>query len=151
MADIEPRSLEHCKVLEGVQDRTLKGVEAAATWSAFSVGEQICTRGDTDTDFVILAEGSARVLIHTSSGQEVAFADVDAGGHFGELSLVDGGPRSATVVAVDECVTAFVPRVVMLEVVKHDSAVALNLMGDFARILRVSNERVVDLSTKSGI
>lgn len=50
-----------------------------------------------------------------------------------------------------KCVTASVPRVVMLEVVKLDSKASINLMEDFARILRGSNERVADLRTKSGI
>jgi len=39
----------------------------------------------------------------------------------------------------------------MLEVLRLDSRVAINLLRDFARIMRGSNDRVVDLSTKSGI
>lgn len=151
MQEAEPQSLGHCSVLEEVESKNVAGVEAASTWKAFEVGEQICERGDTATDFIFLVEGSARVLIHAASGQEIAFADVEAGGHFGELSLVDGGERSATIVAVDKCITASAPRVVMLEVLRLDSRVAINLLRDFARILRGSNERVVDLSTKSGI
>ena len=151
MLEAEPGSLKHCSILEGVEAKTLAGVEAASTWKTYEVGEQICERGDTDTDLIFLVEGCARVLIHANSGQEIAFADVEAGGHFGELSLVDGGERSATVVAVDNCTTASVPRVVMLEVLRLESRVAINLLSDFARILRGSNERVVDLSTKSGI
>ena len=151
MQEAEPRSLGHCSVLEEVQSGTVAGVEAASTWYAYEAGEQICLRGDPATDFIFLVEGSARVLIHAASGQEIAFADVDAGGHFGELSLVDGGERSATIVAVDACITASVPRAVMLEVLRLDSRVAINLLRDFARIMRGSNDRVVDLSTKSGI
>lgn len=39
----------------------------------------------------------------------------------------------------------------MLEIVKQNAVVALNLLEDFARIMRGSNDRVVDLSTKSGV
>ena len=151
MQEAEPRRLGHCSVLEEVQSRTVAGVEAASSWYAYEAGEQICVRGDPATDFIFLVEGSARVLIHAASGQEIAFADVDAGGHFGELSLVDGGERSAMIVAVVACITASVPRAVMLEVLRLDSGVAINLLRDFARIMRGSNDRVVDLSTKSGI
>ena len=147
----EKGSLVHSRVMAGVANDVVARIEDACAWHAYDVGETLCQRGDPATEFIFLVEGSARVLIHAASGQEVAFADVAAGGHFGELSLVDGGPRSATVVASTPCIAAAVERGVMLDVVKAHAGVALNLLQEFARILRGSNDRVVDLSTKSGI
>ncbi|MBT5435851.1 MAG: cyclic nucleotide-binding domain-containing protein [Rhodospirillaceae bacterium] len=109
MESAEARSLAHCLALKDIQGQTIAGVEAASTWMSFTVGEHICTKGDENTDFIFLVDGSARVLTQTTLGQEIAFADVEAGGHFGELSLLDGGPRSATVVAVADSVVATVP------------------------------------------
>jgi CRP-like cAMP-binding protein len=151
MQDVERGSLSHCKVLVGLEPDVVERLAAAATWRGYAVGEQLCVRGEPGTDLLFLCQGSARVLIHAASGQEVAFADINTGGHVGELSLVDGGARSATVVAAEPCVTASVPRSVMLEVVRNHAVVALNLLEDFARIMRGSNDRVVDLSTKSGV
>jgi len=96
MQEAEPRSLVHCSVLEEVESRTIAGVGAASTWHSFEVGEQICVRGDAATDFIFLAEGSARVLIHAASGQEIAFADVEAGGisvNFRWLMVVNARQR----------------------------------------------------------
>jgi CRP-like cAMP-binding protein len=151
MQSVEGSSLAHCKALKGAGSELVARLEAAADWHSFDTGEQLCKRGDPGDSFMFLAQGKARVLIHAPSGQEVAFADVEAGGHFGELSLVDGGVRSATVVAADPCIAAAVERALMLDVISVDSRVALNLLEDFARILRGSNDRVVDLSTKSGV
>ena len=147
----ETGSLADARVLRGAPPEVVKRLEAAAEWREYDTGEQLFSQGDPSTEFVFLVSGSARVLIQAASGQEVAFADVLAGGHLGELCLVDGGPRSAAVVAAERSVIAVLTREVMLEVVKENSIVALNLMEDFARILRGSNDRVVDLSTKSGV
>lgn len=151
MHAVESGSLSHAKVLQGAPSEVIARLEASADWREYATGEPLFSQGDQSLDFVFLVSGSARVLIHAASGQEVAFADVLAGGHLGELSLVDGGPRSAAVVAADTCVVAAVTREAMLDVVKHNTVVALNLLEDFARILRGSNDRVVDLSTKSGV
>lgn len=147
----ERGSLAQAAVLRGAPPDIVARLEQAAEWRRYTTGETLCEQGDADTDFVFLVDGAARVLIRSASGQEIAFADIRAGGHMGELSLVDGGPRSASIVAADDCVVAAVPRDAMLEVVGGHAVVALNLMSDFARVLRGSNSRVVDLSTKSGI
>jgi CRP-like cAMP-binding protein len=151
MQAAEIGSLADARVLRGAPPEVVAQLEAAAEWREYDTGEQLFAQGDASTEFVFLVSGSARVLIHAASGQEVAFADVLAGGHLGELGLVDGGPRSAAVVAAERSVIAAVSRETMLDVIKGHSLVALNLMGDFARILRGSNDRVVDLSTKSGV
>ena len=151
MHAIEPGSLSGALVLQGAPADVIGHLETSADWRAYDTGEHLFTQGDDSTEFVFLVTGSVRVLINAASGQEIAFADVMAGGHIGELSLVDGGPRSAAVVAADACIIAAVSRDVMLEAVRQNSIVALNLLVDFARIMRGSNDRVVDLSTKSGV
>ena len=138
----ERGSLSQARVLTGAPAAVVATLEGAARWERYATGEQLFEQGDASTDFVFLVEGSARVLIRTMSGQEVAFADVGEGGHLGELSLVDGGPRSAAVVAADNCLIARVDRDTMLDVVGGHSVVAINLMQEFARILRGSNDRV---------
>ncbi len=144
-------SLAAARVLQGVPADVVAQAEDAGTWSIYEADEKICEKGDPSTDFIFLVEGSARVLINAATGQEVAFADIGAGGHFGELSLVDGGPRSATVVAAVPSQVMAVDRTYMLDLISNNAAIAINLLQDFARILRGSNDRVVDLSTKSGI
>ena len=100
---------------------------------------------------MFLLSGRARVLIHTASGQDVAFADVSPGGHFGELSTLDGGSRSASVIAIQPSEVAVVERDAILRAMAKFPPFALNLLQDCSRMLRRSNERVVGLSTKSGI
>lgn len=151
MQKVERGSLVECKALTGLGADDIEKLEQVAAWRLYDVGEHICTRGDAGTDLIFLASGSARVLVHAASGQEVAFADIEAGGNVGELSLVDGGPRSATVVALEPCTVAVVDRETMLGVIGANAIVAVNLLQDFARVLRGSNDRVVDLSTKSGV
>jgi CRP/FNR family transcriptional regulator, cyclic AMP receptor protein len=57
-----------------------------------AAGELICTEGDSGHEFYVLADGKAQVERH---GRPVA--RLHAGDYFGELALLDRGPRTATV------------------------------------------------------
>ena len=58
-------------------------------------GDEICRQGEVGLEFFVVVDGSA---IATVDGDEVG--RVDRGGFFGEMALIDGGERVATVVAL---------------------------------------------------
>lgn len=72
---------------------------AAATHHLFAAGEAIVRQGDSGDSMFIVLKGRARVTIEPS-GQEVAV--IPAGGVFGEMSMLTGDARTATVTALDD-------------------------------------------------
>lgn len=64
-------------------------------------GATIMTEGDTSDWVLVLTEGRVKVSSHTSSGNEVVLAIRGPGGLLGEMSSIDGSPRSATVTALE--------------------------------------------------
>ncbi len=70
----------------------------------FRAGEVVMRQGDVGQSLFVLAEGALDVRIPREDGEEVAVARLVHGAVFGEMSLVTGQPRSATVVAVTEAV-----------------------------------------------
>jgi small-conductance mechanosensitive channel/CRP-like cAMP-binding protein len=72
---------------------------AAACEHLFSAGEPIVRQGAAGASMFVVLKGSVRVVLEPS-GQEVAV--LPAGGFFGEMSLLTGEPRTATVRAVDD-------------------------------------------------
>jgi CRP-like cAMP-binding protein len=65
----------------------------------YPAGATLVREGDPGDSLCIIAEGTVEVQTH---GRVVA--EMTAGNYFGEISLIDGEPRSATVVAVDDVV-----------------------------------------------
>jgi CRP/FNR family cyclic AMP-dependent transcriptional regulator len=66
----------------------------------FEPGRAIATQGDTGVGFHLIIDGEAEV-----SGEGVPVHRIQRGGYFGEIGLIDGGPRSATVTAATELTT----------------------------------------------
>jgi CRP-like cAMP-binding protein len=66
----------------------------------FEPGRAIAKQGDSGVGFHLIVEGEAEV-----SGDGVPLHRIGAGGYFGEIGLIDGGVRSATVTSVDDLTT----------------------------------------------
>jgi len=62
-------------------------------------GQPVCREGDRDGTLFILVEGTASVVKDDGSGRQQTLASLGPGHTLGEMALVDGSPRSATVVA----------------------------------------------------
>jgi signal-transduction protein with cAMP-binding, CBS, and nucleotidyltransferase domain len=73
----------------------LEGLAAASTELHVSPGEVLCQEGEAGHELFVVVEGNARVAM---SDREIAI--VGPGSFFGEMALMDGGPRIATVTAL---------------------------------------------------
>ena len=62
-------------------------------------GRTVVEKGSGSTDVFFLLEGRAEVLLYSSSGREVCVNNIGPGDMFGEIAVLDGEPRSASIVA----------------------------------------------------
>ncbi len=81
----------------GERDRLAAGLELAA----FGRGEEIIRQGEQGDSLFIILRGRVEVRV-SSGGQEEVVDTLGDGSIFGEMSLLTGAPRSATVLAIDD-------------------------------------------------
>lgn len=110
-------------------------------------GQVICSEDDPGDSLIVLEQGQARVSRYTTTGQEVVLSVVDAPAAFGELALIDGAPRSATVTATSPVTLRLIERSAFLEAVERQPALAVSLLRSLAGMVRGTNERLADLLT----
>ncbi len=116
-------------------------------WRSFRPGEEILARDEPADTVLFIVEGRVRVVDFSVSGREVAYAVIGAGGHVGELGVIDGAPRSAAVVALDPCRVACLPAATFWELIESESGVARALLQRLARIIRDNDEKITELAT----
>jgi len=143
--------LDGITLLADLPAAELRRLEQRCTWRRYAPDEQILDRSSTSRDVFFVAQGEVEVVNFSLSGREVAYAAVGQGGHFGELSAVDGEPRSASVVAAKHCLLALLPPEPFNELLLSHPHVMLRVLRKLALIIRVSNERIMDLSTLGAV
>jgi hypothetical protein len=69
----------------------------------FEAGDIVITQGDTGSSMYMLASGSVKAFVRNAAGRQVQVAELAEGAFFGEMSILTGKPRSATIIAVSRC------------------------------------------------
>jgi len=93
--------LRHAAFFKDLKDTELKVIGGVTKVLSFEAGANIVRQGERANEFFILAEGRAQVLLEDSAlGIEQPLLELGAYDSFGELSLLNQGPRSATVRAL---------------------------------------------------
>jgi len=113
----------------------------------FAAGETIISREGEDHDVYFMLEGSADVQNHTIIGGALRLDRLGAGAYFGELSALDGGPRSAEVGATDDCIVAAMSPSDFRSMLSEYPSVLVLVLHNLAQIIRNSNFTVLQHAT----
>jgi CRP/FNR family cyclic AMP-dependent transcriptional regulator len=133
------------RTVEVLPQPLLDQIAAVATVRTFAKRAIIVTEGDdTDSLYVVLS-GKARVFVADEKGREVQLNQLGTGEYFGEVTL-DGGPRSASVMAVEDCRCAIVKRTELTAFLEQHPELALHVMRKLARRVRDLTESVRSLA-----
>jgi CRP/FNR family transcriptional regulator, cyclic AMP receptor protein len=126
-------------------------LEQRCRWRRAEAGQQILDRASDSRDVYFVVEGSVRAVDFSSSGREVVYAVIGAGGHFGELSAIDGLGRSASVVAVEDCLLAALTATQLESLIRAQPEVAIELLRGLVAIIRTTDERLTEVSTLGAV
>jgi CRP/FNR family transcriptional regulator, cyclic AMP receptor protein len=108
--------------------RQLRGIAKHANVVDYSLGEVIVQAGEKGDSFNLVLEGRARVLGRSRV--------LRSGDFFGEMALVDGGPRSATITATSAVRVMKLPRRAFVRALKQDPQIGLAIMETLAGRVR---------------
>ncbi len=144
-----PNKLAGISLFEGIPAEALARIDGQVSWKGHKSGDEIFNRNTANRDVFFVAEGRVRIVNYSLSGREVAYAEIPAGAYFGELSAIDGEPRSASIVALDDCVLGALDRETFLGALQEFPIAGLRVMQKLASIVRTADERIMDLATLS--
>ena len=139
------QSLHQCALFADVSDEALGDVARQLRRRRFRRNEVIFHQRDPGDSLHIVTAGAVKVVLPSTEGEEAIIATLRPGDFFGELSLLDGAPRSATVVALDSAETMALPRTAFLELLDGDPTLRDALLAGLAHELRRLTSHVEEL------
>jgi CRP/FNR family transcriptional regulator, cyclic AMP receptor protein len=129
------RLLELVPLFSGLSRAQLSRVADLAQEVSYGSGRMIVRTGTPGLAFYVIVEGQAKVIrgkISSAEGQ----ASLGPGDFFGEMALLDGGPRSASVVAQTPITTIRIERAPFRRMLKDEPDIALKLLEGMAVRMR---------------
>lgn len=156
LGDAKRRSLhEILRQIPVFQDLTifeLKFVVPILHQREYQKGELIFREGEAGNGMYILQSGQVDILGHNVSGEDVLYASLFDRQFFGELSLVDGQPRSATAIAAVPSTLYGFFKPDLLELIHKQPAVGSKILFNLTNVLggrlRDSNTKLLELQSQ---
>ena len=122
----------------------LEELEDLGERATFPAAATIVAHGESSDRVLLVRGGRVRVIVRAPSGAEAELAERGAGELLGDVSGIDGQPRSASVVALDEVGGVVVPLRAFRGFLMDHPRVAISLLELVSRRLRESDARRVE-------
>lgn len=120
----------------------------------YQAGDIVFNEGDTGDAWFVLYKGTAEVLKHGAAGEK-KITELGPKACFGEISILDGSPRSATIRVTEDSIVFRVQRETFAELINDNHLVAYKLIHQMAILLaerqRTTTYRLSELLKSEGI
>lgn len=123
-----------------IQDETVKKLMQICTPRSFSAQEYICYEGQPGNEMYIILRGNVGIYMSSAIETQVEISRISAGDLFGEMSIFDDLPRSASCIALDDVICVAIDKSRRLEFISKCPEMALKLLENLSgRIRRLDN------------
>jgi CRP/FNR family transcriptional regulator, cyclic AMP receptor protein len=129
-----------------LDQRPLLGLAERTTQRTFSKGAVVFVQEELGDRMFVVAEGAVRLVIHSYHGEVIELARRTPPDAFGELAVLDGGPRSATAEAVQRTRLVVVTRRDLIDLLRSEQPVVEALLSSLGALVRRANRQTADLA-----
>ena len=137
--------LRQTDLLRSAPTDELENVVGSSRLRTFRRGQVVCIAGDPGDTLIVVVSGHIKISVRSADGAELTLTVVGPGVTVGEVSVADGGPRSANIETVTESELLFIPRAVVQAVCARVPAAAQALTSAIAADLRRLTATTSDL------
>jgi CRP/FNR family cyclic AMP-dependent transcriptional regulator len=128
--------------LQFLDDKDRAALAADLDVVHFPAGQVLFNYGDPGDSLYVIRSGEVEVFFKDDTGARIVLDTARAGDVFGELSLLDGGPRTASVVATHDLEALRVNRANLDHFLRRHPEATLDLLTAMGRRLRATSEKL---------
>ncbi len=138
--------LKNIPLFKHLKDSQLKEMAARCRSARYKKGDVVFHKTDLSTDLYIVNSGKLKAVLVDEEGGEIVLAQFEKGAFFGELSLLDGKGRSATIVAENDAELSVLKKDVFFDLLYKDPRLSVELMATLVDRLRKADEMIESLA-----
>jgi CRP/FNR family transcriptional regulator, cyclic AMP receptor protein len=141
--------LENISLFQGISKRDLYGLSRRVEIRKYRSGDLIFSYGDVGSSMYIVAKGTVNIYLPIENSTPLSLKDLGCGEHFGELSLFDDEPRSASAVALAEVDLIELTRETLWQYLERCPHTAIAILQTLSTRLRETNALLSTRATKN--
>jgi CRP-like cAMP-binding protein len=138
-------SLAGSPLLASIDKDDLQALVRGARPRSWRAGQTLFQRGDAGDGIYAIVSGNVKIIIEGLNGAEVIVRQLTAGDVFGELSVLDGAPRTATAVATSDTKALHITVRAFDDWIDEHPRVARPMLAQLAHRLRTTNDQVAEI------
>ena len=138
--------LARTELFQGIDEATRRRVAEHVTERVVERGQCVFTQDEPGDRMYVLAEGAVKLYVSSRDGGIVELVRHRPPAAFGEVALLDGGPRSASAEAVERSTLLVVTRAELVALLRAEDQVAEALLRTLGTIVRRTTRQVSDLA-----
>jgi len=124
-----------------------RSLETTGRSRRFRARQRLFREGDPGDHVVAILSGRVKISVQTRSGRELLLAVKEPGDLVGELSVIDGRPRSATAMALDPVEALLVSAPAFGDFIESHPRIAVRLLQTLAAQIRAADRRSIERDT----
>jgi CRP/FNR family cyclic AMP-dependent transcriptional regulator len=132
------------ELFENVEREALFKLAERADRRAYKKGEFVFRQGDPGESLFLLLDGVVKVVVGSEQGDEMVLVTLQASDSFGELAVVDGRPRSATVEVLEAAKVLVINRPTLVSLIQEHPSVTDGLLRSLGTVLRRLTDQASD-------
>ncbi|MGH3845050.1 MAG: Crp/Fnr family transcriptional regulator [Pseudonocardiaceae bacterium] len=137
--------LAQTQLFAGLDQAELHRLGTHARQRTYQKGEHIFHQGDAGDAVFVLTEGRVKVVFASEDGGEMILATLAPPDVFGELALIDGGPRSASIQTLEPTTALTLTRATLFDLMSRQPEVTDVVLRSLGRLVRRMIEQAGDL------
>jgi CRP/FNR family transcriptional regulator/CRP/FNR family cyclic AMP-dependent transcriptional regulator len=143
---IDPTVFRRVGFFASLDPQQLQTLSRVASVRRYHPGETILHESDPGDQFFVILQGSVKIFVDSPDGREVVLTHLQAGDFFGEMALLEGESRSASVTALTDCETVALSRDDFFTALAGDFSLTKRILQALSARLRRANEVIESLA-----
>ncbi len=140
--------LKYVPIFSELPDETIEAISQVGTKKYYKRDSIVLMEEDAGSALFIIVDGKVKVSRTSNDGREVILSILAESDFFGEMAILDGQSRSATVTALEDAELFIVQRNQFLELLQEHPEIAISLLQELTRRLRGADIKIKSLSLK---
>lgn len=140
--------LSYVPIFSDLPEETLSKIEKIGTKKNYTKSDVILMEEESGTALFIIISGKVKVARASSDGREVILTILSESDFFGEMAILDGLTRSATVTAIEDSELFLIQRNDFLTLLHEHPEISVALLQELTKRLRTADGKIKALSLK---